>query len=599
MTELSVRRFTSFFLDNKLAIIEGLTYALAFSLSFPKGFSAYTLGVWFAMCVLLSVGHWRENLSAAISCKQSWPSVALLLLFAIGLLSLTYASDAGAVIHRLFNARFPVFCIPLGVLLANVRVPLSRVLKSYFFGVTCFVLYSYLMVALMMNDNHFLEALDGDGWSGLTHLFGDVVNRAYTNTNVVLAVFSSVFLLLTNKVQRRYYWIYGLALAIISFFLFVNTSRMVLLSAMAVVFVIALSFASTNRKFFIGGGVCFLLLCCAVLFTDNRISNSFNTIVNSLVNGTSSFSDPRFMIWKAGVAIDPHTFLWGYGENNVDGFLFQEYERMGWAEGIAWHYLCHNQYLELYLELGLPGLFAFVGAMVLAVLAVTKKYKRFVASFVMLFALIMFTECYISRTAGALFFAFFLSVVCMSVGADAHLPVPEKLLTARHKIGISLLAAFSVIALLFVFVYRQKMAECYTLSKADDIVVANEQRDGLPLYRLDAYSRCSTADNNAFSYYVFFISRNHKQKVRFCIDCFVSDDFSGDWAFVANLDKEHRTLKNVFYNMAAKGSWQTLAIDLPPGDNFVNLDMGKKGVDDFSALRGFVLYSNPRWVEIN
>lgn len=593
MAEFVKKLYGQYF--ERRSVLEELTCILAFSLSFPKGFSAYTLGVWFGMCVLLSIGHWRENFSKAFANRQAWPAFALLLLFVIGLFSMTYASDAGAVVHRLFNARFPVFCIPLGVILANVRVPLTRVLKSYVWGVTCFVLYSYLVVTFLMNDNYFLEAFDSDSFAGLTHLFGDVVNRAYTNTNVVLAALSSVFLLLTKNVERRFYWVYGLALAIMLSFLYVNTSRMVLLSAMVVAFVALLTFATSNKKVFVWGCLAFVVLGAVVLFTENRISQSVNVILNSFSDGSVSFSDPRFMIWKACLAIDPHTYLWGYGENNVDGFLFMEYERMGWAEGIAWHYLCHNQYLELYLELGLPGLFAFLGAMVIAPFCVTKPYRKFVALFVLLLALIMFTECYISRTAGALFFAFFLSVVCMSVGAEKHLVLPDKLLAVRQKLGILLVVASFIVAILFVVFYARKTSEVYTLSKAEDIVVKGEQRNGSPIYRLDAYSRCSTGDNNAFSYYVFFISRNHEKTVRFDIDCFVSEDFNAEWALVTNLDKEHRPLSNAFYNMAAKGTWQTLTLDLPAGDNFVNLDFCKVGVNDFSTLKGYVLYSNPRW----
>lgn len=580
---------------NKLALVEGLTCILAFSLSFPKGFSAYTLGAWFAVCVLVSFGHWRENISAAFSNRQAWPSLALLSLFLLGLFSMVYASDSGAVIHRLFNARFPVFCIPIGVVLANVRVPLERVLKSYVWGVTCFVLYSFVVVVVMMNNNHFLEAFNGDSWGGLTHLFGDVVNRAYTNTNVVLAVFSAAYLLLSKRVERNFYWVYGLAVAIMVFFLMVNTSRMVLISSLFVAFAAVLTLATSNKKLFVRGCVFFMALTAIVLLTDNRLSQSFDVIVNSLVNGDSNFSDPRFMIWKAGLAIDPHTYLWGYGENNVDAFLFKEYERMQWAEGVAWHYLCHNQYLELYLELGLPGVLAFVAAMVLAPLGAPKPYKKFVFLFVLLFALIMFTECYISRTAGALFFAFFLSVVCMSANAEPHLALPCNVVAHKSKVGPLLVASSLLVALLFVASYVHKTNEVYTLSKGEDILVKGEQHDGQPVYRFDTYSRCSADDGNASSYYVFFIARNHAEKTRFLIDCYVSDDFNGEWAMVHNLDDKHQVKQVVVADLKVRGTWQTLSLDLPEGENFVNLNMCKQGVNDLTSLTGYVLFSNPRW----
>ncbi len=584
---------------NKLAVVEALTCILAFSLSFPKGFSAYTLGVWFGVCVLVSLGHWRENVSAAFANRQSWSSFALLLLFFLGLFSIVYASDSGAVTHRLFNARFPVFCIPIGVVLANVRVPIERVLKSYVLGVTCFVLYSFVMVVVMMNNNHFLEAFSGDSWSGLTHLFGDVVNRAYTNTNVVLAIFSAVFLIATRCVERNLYWVYGLALSIMIFFLMVNTSRMVLVSALFVAFVSVLTLAASNKKYFVGGCIIFMALTAVVLLTDNRLSQSFDILVNSLVDGNTSFSDPRFMIWKAGLNIDPHTYLWGYGENNVDEFLFKEYERMGWAEGMAWHYLSHNQYLELYLELGLPGVLAFVGAMVLAPCYAPKPYKKFVFLFVLLFSLIMFTESYISRTAGALFFAFFLSVVCMSAGAEPHLDLPVSYVSLRSKIGSLLVASTVLVALVFVVCYIRKTNETYSLSKGEELLVKGEQYDGYPIYRFDKLSRCSADCGNTSSYYVFFIARNHVQKTHFEIDCYISSDFNGEWAMVHNLDAEHQVKQIAAADITKKGVWQTLAIDLPEGDNFINLNMCKQSVNDLTSLTGFVQFAKPRWSPLN
>lgn len=585
--------------SNQRIVLEVLTCILAFSVPFPKGFSAYTVGTWFGMALLLSLGHWRSNVVAAVGRRSTWPSVLLLALFACGMFSMAYAADSHLVTHRLFNARFTLFCIPLGVLIANIQVPLSRLLKSYVFGVAAFVLYSYLAVAFMMHGNYFLEAFSGDTWAGLTHLFGAITNRAYTNTGVVLAIVSIGYLAQKQHISRPFFWVYAFILLLFLSFLFINTSRMVLASAFVVAGAAVVSFVTTNRKAFLIGLFSTVAVGCLVFFTDNRVSQSLHLLYQSFHDGSVSFSDPRFNIWKACLSINPHTYLYGFGENNVDAFLFTEYARMGWAEGVAEQYGCHNQYVELFLELGLPGLLLFVASLVVAPFCVEGKKKRFVALFVTMFALVMLTESYVSRAAGALLFAFFMSVVCVAGGdAKPSYAVPSVLVPLKRWIGPVLVLGSLIAGVCFGICYSNKTSEVYSLAKANDIRLKGNEYNGNPIYKLDANSRVSAGDSNAYSYYVFFISRNQIQNVRFEIDCLVSEDFNGDWAIIANLDKNHVMKDACYYDMKRKGTWQTLVLNLPAGENFVNLDICKVGADNFSDLLGHVWYSNPRWAVI-
>ena len=64
---------------------------------------------------------------------------------------------------------------------------------------------------------------------------------------------------------------------------------------------------------------------------------------------------------------------------------------------------------------------------------------------------------------------------------------------------------------------------------------------------------------------------------------------------VHNLDDKHQVKQVVVADLKVRGTWQTLSLDLPEGENFVNLNMCKQGVNDLTSLTGYVLFSNPRW----
>lgn len=591
----NIKRFCLFFLNYKQIVLEVLTCVLAFSIPFPKAFSAYTLGVWFGMCILLSIGSWCGNVRTALRNKGSWPLLSFVLLFLLGVLSLTYADDSASVMKRLFNGRFPLFCIPVGLLISNLRVPVVRVMKSFVWGASAFAVYSVIASAVLIQQNALLEAFSSENWANLTLLFYDILNRAYTNANVVLALLVLVYLYFKHHIKRCFYWFYAFLAFLLLAFLVINTSRMVVLAMLLVALVAIFVYSFRNIKLFVSGLVAFGAVSCVLMCTENRFSDSIRRLWSGDASVLSSSENPRATIWKAAVEIDPHTYLYGYGDGNVTGPLISHYAEIGFSEGVVKRYMCHNQYLELYLELGVPGLLVFLSALVLLFVGGQCYDKRFAALVALFFSLVMITECYVSRTAGALTFAFAFCFFCVDRDAKRSYAVPKLVDDKRKMACLSSLALSLLSFVLFAGICKHKSAEEASLAKAKPFLWKGHDYKDNKVYKMDNRSEASTADGNAFSYCLFFISRNKEKVVRFDVDCFVSEDYNGDMAFVTDLDVNKKILVSSFFDLNKKGQWQTLSIDLPVGNNYVYLQSCKQGVQNLSTLTGYVLFSNPRW----
>lgn len=586
-------------LKTRQTVIELLTCILAFSISFPNGFSAYTLGVWALVCSLLSIKQWTLNVRNKVCDKGSWPLFSLLFLFFFELLSASYATEADNVFDVLFNSRVNFLIIPAVVILADVRVPLERLLKAFIWGVSCFIVYSVICAICNLETNALLEALvSTNGSSNITLLFYDVTNRAYSNANVVLALIAVAYLFYKKKIGKTFCLFYGFVAAMMLAFLLVNTSRMVVLAMLIVAFFAMFMVIARNLKLF---AIClgaFLLLTGVVMLTENRLSTSLYNAFSGLKQGTVKLDTPRPTIWKAAIEIDQKHYLYGYGAGCVLDPLVEQYRKCGFSEGVSKRYTCHSQYLEYYLEFGVPGLLILCVILGFKVYCTPLRYRKLSFLFILFFALIMLTECYISRSAGSKTFAFFFCLVGLE-GKNSLFSIPP-VFNGYRKIAGYVFAAVSILSIaVFCGAERQKSSETYILATPSrKSVVRGENRNDMPIIQFDSHSRVSSADGNAFAYLFFFISRNQSTAVEFDVDCFVSSDFNGSKAEISNVDADNNEQLVAAYDLRKKGTWQTLSFVLPPRVNYVYLKTELANSADFSNLNGKVLFNNPRWFEV-
>jgi len=118
-------------------------------------------------------------------------------------------------------------------------------------------------------------------------------------------------------------------------------------------------------------------------------------------------------------------------------------------------------------------------------------------------------------------------------------------------------------------------------------------------YLMDSTCNADTWGGNAFSYTnsLFSINANKdNDTVEVSVFCYVSNDFNGDWVRI-DLINNNSTWKGInYYNLREKGTWQKLKIKeiCNKGEYSLYLYFCKLGVEDFSKLKGYVIFAYPQ-----
>jgi hypothetical protein len=120
-------------------------------------------------------------------------------------------------------------------------------------------------------------------------------------------------------------------------------------------------------------------------------------------------------------------------------------------------------------------------------------------------------------------------------------------------------------------------------------------------YLLDNTTRSNSWNGNSYSYTLI----GHKNVddnniVKASVYCFVSDDFNGDWVRLSSEDAADGEVAK-YYNLNSKGTWQKLELahKCTKGNVRIFLYFAKFGVNDFTSLKGNVIFAYPQVEVIN
>ncbi len=118
-------------------------------------------------------------------------------------------------------------------------------------------------------------------------------------------------------------------------------------------------------------------------------------------------------------------------------------------------------------------------------------------------------------------------------------------------------------------------------------------------YLMDSTCNADTWGGNAFSYTNSLFSINNikdNDTVEVSVFCYVSDDFNGDWVRIDLINNDSIWKGINYYNLREKGRWQKLKISeiCNKGEFSLYLYFCKLGVQDFSTLKGYVIFAYPQ-----
>jgi O-antigen ligase len=137
-----------------------------------------------------------------------------------------------------------------------------------------------------------------------------------------------------------------------------------------------------------------------------RTLNNFDNIESDNTESTAE----RILIWNSALEAGLQEPVIGYGIGDVKEELEKVYQQHQMRQALKLSLNAHNQYLQTFLAVGIPGILLLLGYMVGPFfLAFQKKYIIY-AIFLLIVGLNFLFESMLCRQAGVVFYAFFNSL---------------------------------------------------------------------------------------------------------------------------------------------------------------------------------------------
>ena len=128
----------------------------------------------------------------------------------------------------------------------------------------------------------------------------------------------------------------------------------------------------------------------------------------------------RLNIW--GMALeDPKEYsLYGLGAGQTTPYMQEKYKKEGLNEYEKRNYATHNQYLEEWIEIGIPGMLFFILAWASIPYFTQKRARKSAILLITLYALNMLTDCMFGRFDGIALWCVWMVLIRLQSDTESH-----------------------------------------------------------------------------------------------------------------------------------------------------------------------------------
>lgn len=118
----------------------------------------------------------------------------------------------------------------------------------------------------------------------------------------------------------------------------------------------------------------------------------------------------RILKWKCSWDIIKENWIFGVGTGDAQDVLQKKYQDIHFTVAFEEEYNSHNQFLQTWLGLGILGLFLFLASLFFPLMMAYRQHIYLFIVFITLFSICCFTESFLCRQHGIVFYAFFNSL---------------------------------------------------------------------------------------------------------------------------------------------------------------------------------------------
>ncbi len=217
------------------------------------------------------------------------------------------------------------------------------------------------------------------------------------------------FSTLGTPVKLAYY----ILLSYFFVFIFLLSSKMGLICLGLIACLACSELIFRQKKTFLGLGllILFMMFVRAGLHvfpgTSSRIEHSTEALSANAPPAISRSTSDRIEIWKTSLEIIKSNLLIGVGTGDVKDVLMQKYKEKSIEGAIEFKLNAHDQYLQTFVTLGLPGIAALLLMLILPMLRAFRNRYFLYFIFLLVFSLNMLSESMLEIQAGVVWYAFF------------------------------------------------------------------------------------------------------------------------------------------------------------------------------------------------
>ena len=130
---------------------------------------------------------------------------------------------------------------------------------------------------------------------------------------------------------------------------------------------------------------------------------------------TTESTSVRVLIWGVATEIIKNNFLFGVGTGDVKDVLLEKYKENGMTGAYNEKLNAHNQFLQTFVALGLPGIILLLSSFIFPFILAIRKRNYIYISFLTIVFVNFLTESMLETIAGVMFYAFFNSLLMVNV----------------------------------------------------------------------------------------------------------------------------------------------------------------------------------------
>ncbi|MCQ2210616.1 MAG: O-antigen ligase family protein [Paludibacteraceae bacterium] len=564
-------------------------YLFAFFCCFYQKLSSIFFVIWGSCWIVNNLFTLISEKKIALTwTKEKIPAALLLSLSIIGLLTITYASDSSLVFKRIFEQRLSILLVPIAILIGCKKINLKTLLYFFIYGNLFFVLLSFLHIFIV-----YIEMTEIRLYVNFlfycSDVFLDFLHRSYSNLNIILGLIGLIFLWSKGKDK---FLVFTTIIYIIPAILFiiVNNSRgeTIALCFLIAYYVILTFFKSKKKAIYTGLSIFVLATLATIFFPENR---TIQTLKNITTENNEVHKDPRMNIWKsAKVLIQEHPFI-GYGVNNYEEPLNQQFNQADFSDGSFYEYNTHNQYIGFQLEYGIIGLLIFLALLTSFIICTSKDERKFLSiPICIVWTLSFLFESFLDRYNGCASFS--MTLLLLSIARKNELPFHlENKKIFYYPISIIVCTIISLFLYSYISSYNQEGT--YQINNT----LFKDDFQGSKVFHFDPSGPYAFVLNNEIHGYKQFAAANltADQSGVFEVEAYLSEDFNGK-SFCISVERNNGQCTELcIYDSSKKGEWQKLQVKLTEGIQSI-LCLQIHQPDVYKEKTGAVYLRNPQMI---